>query len=396
LLKLYFCFDFQLKALKNNLLQHIKLSIWVLFFLVITKIAFAGETDKNKSKRDTVSAMVMYGEHSLLDNLANASIEEIIDYRDSLLGTENFSFNFISQLNLLISIHDMNKFEVANLIDSLFEMEVIPYAMINQINIYLNDHPPKEIPINELPKEFIVNLCQSQFPADTFYQGWNTDVPNPYNNALSANDTVINLILEGILPNDGFVMPLDKKVMTSSFGWREGRMHNGVDLDLEVWDPVKVIFPGVVRVARYFGGYGRVVVVRHYNGLETLYAHLHRFKVTPGQKVEAGDVIGLGGSSGRSSGSHLHFETRFKGIAINPAHFIDFEQEHVVHEKVKLVKTKYSFAALPEGVNLHTVIKGDNLYEIAQRYGTTINKLCAINGIQRNSILYVGQKIRVI
>jgi LysM repeat protein len=383
-----------MKILNFNLNNFNKFFIWVLVLLVTTNITFAGETEK--TKRDTVSAMVMYGETTLLDDLADASLKEIIDYRDSILSAENFSFELINKLNLLISIHDMNKFEVASLIDSLFEMEVIPYAMINQINLYLDKHPPKEVTINELPKEFIVNLCQSQFPADTFYQGWNTDIPNPYNHDLSAKDTVINLILEGVLPNDEFKFPLDKKVMTSSFGWREGRMHSGVDLDLEVWDPVKVVFPGVVRVARYFGGYGRVVVVRHYNGLETLYAHLHRFKVVPGQKVEAGDVVGLGGSSGRSSGSHLHFETRFKGIAINPAHFIDFDKEKVVHQKVKLVKTKDGFAALPEGVNLHTVERGDNLYEIANRYGTTINKLCALNGIQRNSILYVGQKIRVI
>lgn len=370
-----------------------------LFFLVSWNVySFSSLATSNleKEKRDTVNAMVMYGSNTLLDDVALLSPEAIVLYRDSLLKLSNVPLKLVNQINLLISIQHMNKFEVASLIDSLFELDVIPYAMINQINWYLDKNPPKEIIAKNLPEKFIVNLCQSQFPADTFYQSWNTEIPHPYQQNITSSDTTIHLILEGVLPNDSFKMPLDKLVLTSSFGWRDAKMHRGIDLDLEVWDPVKSIYPGIVRVAKYYGGYGRVVVIRHYNGLETLYAHLHRIKVTPGQAVASGDVIGLGGSSGRSSGSHLHFETRFKGIALNPAHLFNFEQQKVIHPEVKLLKTETGYAALPKGVNVHTVKKGDNLYEIAKQYGTSINKLCQLNGIKRNGILYVGQKIRII
>lgn len=370
-----------------------------LFLLFISSLFFlqaAGSNEGNGStKRDTVTARVMYGESLVLEELKNAAPAEIIAYRDSVKKLRAIDPGVLAQLDLLVSIQNMNKFEVADLIDSLFEMTIIPYALINQINHYLDHNPPKDIREEELPDKFIVNLCQSQFPADTFYKDWNTLIPHPYQHSLSQKDTSIELLLQGVLKNDEFVFPIERNVMTSSFGWREGQMHSGVDLDLEVWDPVVSVFPGVVRVARYYGGYGRVVVVRHYNGLETLYAHLHRFKVEPGEKVEAGQVIGLGGSSGRSSGSHLHFEVRFKGIALNPAHLIDFKDEKVIDPQVTLKKIKYGYAAIPEGVEYHVVKKGDNLYEIARRYGTTINRLCNLNGIRRNQILWVGQKIRI-
>jgi len=365
-------------------------------FSIISIVAFALPALAGDTKRDTVRATVMYGQQTLFDQLAYASPERIKEYRDSLLSLDRIDIDIIDQLNLMISISKMNKVEVASLIDSLFEMNLIPYALINQINLYINNHPPSDISPIDLKPEFIVNLCQSQFPADTFYKDWNTLIPHPYKNSLSNKDTSVKLILEGVLINDGFVMPIENDVMTSSFGWREGKMHSGIDLDLEVWDPVVSVFPGVVRVAKYYGGYGRVVVVRHYNGLETLYAHLHRFKVVSGEKIETGQVVGLGGSSGRSSGSHLHFEVRFKGLALNPAHLFDFNKREIIHAEVVLKKTPSGYAALPKGVNMYVVKKGDNLFEIAKQYGTSISKLCELNSIKRNNFLYVGQKIRII
>jgi len=151
----------------------------------------------------------------------------------------------------------------------------------------------------------------------------------------------------------------------------------------------------MVRVALYHPGYGRVVIIRHYNGLETLYAHLHRFKVKAGDIVQAGQVVGLGGSSGRSSGSHLHFEVRYKGKAINPKALISFKENNIISSSAELIKQKYDYVALPTGVEYHIIERGDYMYKIADRYGLSVNELCEMNGIKRNKLLIVGRKLRI-
>lgn len=133
----------------------------------------------------------------------------------------------------------------------------------------------------------------------------------------------------------GFVVPV-RGQLTSPYGWRPrfGRMHRGVDLNLHVGDSVVSAFDGKVRVVKYeAGGYGHYIVVRHDNGLETVYGHLSRTLVRPGQRVRAGQLIAKGGNTGRSTGPHLHFETRFMGLAINPEAIIDFENK-VTHKDV--------------------------------------------------------------
>jgi murein DD-endopeptidase MepM/ murein hydrolase activator NlpD len=201
--------------------------------------------------------------------------------------------------------------------------------------------------------------------------------------------------------NCGFHIP-SPGIVTSHFGWRYGRNHNGTDIDLQVWDPVRAAFPGVVRVAKNYKGYGRVVVIRHYNGLETLYAHLHRFKCEPGTIVEAGDIIGLGGSSGNSTGSHLHFEIRFQGVPIKPNAIIDFKNNCLRSEVIDLRKSGAFLAVIattPTGpknnVLVYQVQKGDYLYKIAREHGTTVEKLCEINRLSKNETLTVGRKLRL-
>jgi murein DD-endopeptidase MepM/ murein hydrolase activator NlpD len=208
-------------------------------------------------------------------------------------------------------------------------------------------------------------------------------------------DTSVVLTLTDNKNNCNFVAPLQNPVVTSNFGWRNGRSHNGIDLDLEVWDPVVAAFDGMVRISLFHPGYGRVVIVRNYNGFETLYAHLHRLKVKTGDIVEAGQIIGLGGSSGRSSGSHLHFEVRYKGKPINPKYLISFKSNQLISDSLLLTKQKWNYAVLPLGLEFHTIKKGDFMYKIATRYGISVNDLCDLNGLNRNKILIPGRKLRI-
>lgn len=343
----------------------------------------------NGSSKDTVQAIVLYGSSFLFDAIEDLSKDAIVSYRDSLIKMGHPFDQLVGQVDLYLSIQSMTDDQIIDLIDSLFTLDRVPYALVNQINLYTANRPT--------PPEFgpfaYVDTCQ--VPGDCFYPAWDTQLPNPYSPKITQNDTAFELLLQGTERLGQFHMPVED-VLTSPFGWRDGKMHNGIDIDLQVWDTVVAAFPGMVRVAKYYGGYGRVVVIRHYNGLETTYAHLHRLKVKPGDVVEAGELIGLGGSSGHSTGSHLHFETRFKGVALNPLAFIDFKEQALLNDTLVVRRTSTGYAAYPKGTHFYTVRRGDCLYDIALKYGTTTYALAELNSIRRNSKLWVGQRLRVI
>ncbi len=369
-------------------------SLTSLLFLMlsIVSVACASGPSGRENKRDTVQAVVMYGEEVLFDAVAGLTDNQVKDLRDSVLKFHGKS-KFSDYLELYISLTSYSEEQLVSCIDSLFETEEVPYALINQINIFLANRP-EEMP-KVTPKNLYIGSTEIPIPAKEFYPQWDNTKPNPYPWDLGIEDTALSILLTDHAKMGEFQLPVIN-TLTSKFGWRDGRMHNGIDIDLEVWDPVVAAFPGVVRMARSYGGYGRVVVVRHYNGLETLYAHLHRYKVKEGDKVEAGQVLGLGGSSGQSTGSHLHFEVRFKGKPINPLSFISFDDQALVNDTLVLKRTKHGYISYPKGILIYTVKKGDNLYEIARLYGTTTYKLAELNGIRRNGYLYVGQRLRVI
>ncbi len=211
----------------------------------------------------------------------------------------------------------------------------------------------------------------------------------------------------------GFVMPIAGRV-TSEFGPRWGRHHNGIDLDLNTGDPVMSAFKGKVRIAQYSRSYGYIIVIRHFNGLETFYAHLSKLHVKPGDDVEAGSVIGLGGNTGRSTGSHLHFEVRYKGHPINPRQLIDFNYNSLLSNKFVVNKSYFtssnpyesahghnhshshgSSSSSSSSKKYHTVRKGQTLSSIARRHGTSVRKLCKLNRISTRTTLRVGRKLRV-
>lgn len=183
--------------------------------------------------------------------------------------------------------------------------------------------------------------------------------------------------------------------INSKFGWRDGRMHKGIDINLNRGDAIVAAFDGMVRIAQAKGAFGNVIIIRHYNGLETVYAHLSKIKVKKGQVVKGGQLIGLGGNTGRSSGPHLHFEIRFKGQALNPSNIICFKENKILHDSLVIKKTRYGICAYPSNAKLHTIEKGDSWYEIARRYGLTTKELCTLNGTDKRYYLKVGQKLRV-
>jgi len=235
------------------------------------------------------------------------------------------------------------------------------------------------------------------FPADELYQSnWDTIRVNP------SDYLKIDMPDSYTIDCRAFVMPVDNFTkVTSKYGPRRRRMHRGTDLDLETGDTVRAAFDGKVRIKSYEKrGYGYYLVLRHPNGLETVYGHLSKFLVDANQVVKAGQVIGLGGRTGRSTGSHLHFETRFLGKDINPEELIDFQngtphRDEYTFTNIKINGKKSNlYATSPNSLAVHRVKSGETLSQIARKYGTSVDELCRINGITKTSKLSIGQSIQ--
>ncbi len=207
---------------------------------------------------------------------------------------------------------------------------------------------------------------------------------------------------------DGYHHPANFQ-KTSDYGWRHRRMHRGVDLGYPTGTPVAAAWDGQVRISKgnNTGGYGNLIVIRHDNGLETYYAHLSRRLVNPGQVVHAGDIIGLGGNTGRSYGSHLHFEIRYLGQDINPNRLVDFANYKLKYDTmyvsgysvstpapVQKDPTQAAPAKPQTSVAYYRVRKGDNLGRIAQKYHTTVSKIKKLNHL-RSDFIREGQRLRV-
>ncbi len=201
-----------------------------------------------------------------------------------------------------------------------------------------------------------------------------------------------------------FAFPFEGKLI-SKYGPRGSRFHAGMDIKLESGDTVVSAFDGKVRIARVMSGYGKMVVIRHHNGLETVYSHLSKILVNINQEVKAGEPVGLGGRTGRASTTHLHFETRFRGEHFNPDKIIDFENYTLRTDTLLISKYFWSSGRNASsltnngtdssGSKYHTIRSGDTLSKIARRYGTSVNQLCRINGIKPTKVLRIGSRIRV-
>ena len=257
---------------------------------------------------------------------------------------------------------------------------------------------------------------QAETPAADLYEDWN----NHYAHRATALPDTFKINLRG------FCMPTDNRVVTSNFGARWGRQHKGIDVKVYIGDTIRAAFSGKVRMVKYeAGGYGKYVVIRHGNGLETIYGHMSKHLVAEDEIVEAGQPIGLGGNTGRSTGSHLHFETRLCGVALNPALMFDFKNQDVIGDYYMFYRDTYQkesivanrlrgvggkgkieadedtelaiaapAASYAKDVKFHKVKRGETLASIARKRGTTIDDICRLNRIGRNIRLMPGQILK--
>jgi len=298
---------------------------------------------------------------------------------------------------------------------------VITLAIGILFSLYSTAQEPLPATINPINETFQVDTLTTDSEElevdslktcdETIYKNvWNsTQIKYPANTLPNKNDTItISLLSAGDSP---FVMPVKGQIL-SKFGIRHRRMHTGTDIRLNSGDTVRSAFDGRVRLAKKFNGYGNLVLVRHNNGLETIYAHLKSIKVKVNDTIKAGDLIGLGGRTGRATCNHLHFETRLFGEPFDPNKYIDYNtftlQADKVYYKNKQFVTnladlrdkpapenKLLLASSGADASKHVIRKGDNLSSIARKYNTTVKKLCATNKITAQKTLKVGSVIRI-
>lgn len=263
--------------------------------------------------------------------------------------------------------------------------------------------------IRLVEKSTFVDLIDDLEPElDIYNEGWNSRRVNPFKESDVPNSAVID-VTNYCIPHKGR--------LTSNYGYRAkfGRMHKGVDIGIKMNDTIYAAFDGKVRLTNYEArGYGNYVIIRHPNGLETVYGHLTRPLVKADQTVRAGQPIALGGNTGRSTGPHLHFETRFMGYAINPAAIFDFENKTTHTDTYTFSKQTYTkprnfapsrelakaektnpYTSQKSDATTYTVKKGDTLTSIAKAYGMSTTSLRRINNLDSSDVIKAGQVLQL-
>lgn len=242
---------------------------------------------------------------------------------------------------------------------------------------------------------FFHDSVYSNYPDTLPFPEWNTKDIHCRKFDFSESKDSLYIVLTDSLGK--YTHPIKNKVV-SEFDTRKYRFHYGVDIDLNTGDTILCSFNGKVRISTYSKTYGHVVVVRHDNGLETIYAHLSKRFVEKDSTLYSGEIIGLGGNTGRSYGSHLHYEIRYFDEAMNPRDVIDFENFQLLNDTLCISQCNFAYREIIKEfskMQYHTIRSGNTLSHIAVQYGTTVNTLCQLNGISRNKILQIGHKIRV-
>ena len=278
---------------------------------------------------------------------------------------------------------------------------------INVIKIKI----PKTIYKTAITNEITIPLVSTKTDTvDIKADHWDNTVFNPY------EKNFVEFPVKLKFSDTTYASPIPRnKVITSRYGWRKGRAHQGIDIDLVTGDSVVSMLDGVVRFARYSSGHGNTVVVRHYNGLETAYAHLSKFNVKENDTIKKGDLLGLGGATGNARGSHLHLVVSYKGEFIHPEYLFDFSSNNAIRAEELWLTKKWTraqyhnskrksdlalieseedaLASLLETKIVYVVKPGDTLSRISQRNKVSINAICAANAISQHSTLKIGQKL---
>jgi murein DD-endopeptidase MepM/ murein hydrolase activator NlpD len=262
----------------------------------------------------------------------------------------------------------------------------------------------------EADSTHIEKLSDNTSPKDIKSDYWDTTVFNPY------KDVELKFPLEIAFKDSSYTSPITRyKVVTSRYGYRKGKAHKGIDIDLVTGDSVVAMFDGIVRFASYNTGHGKTVIVRHYNGLETVYAHLSTYAVKVNDSIQRGDLLGSGGTTGNARGSHLHLVINYKGIAINPEYLFDFNEDNTIRSKaiwitqrwmrpglhnsnkqsqLKLLLTEAdALASLEKRTKTYVVKRGDTLSRISLSNNVSIASICKTNYIHENGVIKVGQKL---
>ncbi len=268
-------------------------------------------------------------------------------------------------------------------------------------------------PLNVQPDEIPDTTSQKFIPPDLIFvpgdfvneHNWDTLHVRRFDvsNIPAKNDTtVIPLYNEGDSP---FIFPYEGQLL-SPFGYRGRHFHAGVDIRCNLNDTIRCAFDGTVRIARRYGGYGNMVVVRHNNGIETLYGHLNKIIARVDQPIKAGEPIGLGGHTGHATCVHLHFETRYLGEPFNPMNIMSITDHDLLSDTLMITRNSFIRSKISKhdvksvgksyrGRKYYTIRKGDSLSEIARKSGVPLKKLYTLNKMKKNSVLKPGGKIKV-
>lgn len=271
--------------------------------------------------------------------------------------------------------------------------------------IYETDEEEEEEE-EDMPNIFTLDDDGADSEDDILLEGFDTAAIHlPKLDVNSINEPLV-IRLRDNARGEKFTWPTPWSARPSShFGPRWRRWHYGLDLALPTGEPIYASFDGVVRISKLNRSYGNLVIIHHANGLETYYAHMSKRNVVAGQHVKSGDIIGLCGNTGRSRGSHLHFEIRYMGNALNPEHVVDCSTHDLISDELSLTPSSFrkvgnskgrsSSSGKVSGGGWYRVRSGDTLEKIARRNGTTITQLCKLNGISRNKVLHPGDRLRV-